>query len=102
MSFRCAPDNRNLLPSVLYDQPQIVLCSESNGCLDILDRSGVDTNYRYATLSTRRPKGRIEVTCVDSAVREDVRLVVDVLHRTALVRPPVSIEPSLDCGGAFR
>ncbi len=83
-------------PSILHNKSQIVPCRKLDSNCDIPRRSHVYSDSRHAALTAGSSKGRVEITRVDGAVLEDVRLKVWGLHCTRLICTPVAICPPLD------
>jgi len=80
-------------PRVLDHEVQVVLPGESDSFLDVLRRSGIDTDYWHAPLLTRNPECGVEVTALDRPVWKCVRLVVGVFGSARLIRAPDTVVP---------
>jgi len=70
-----------------------VVPSESDSFLDVLQRSGIDTNYWHVPLSTRNPERGVEVAALDRPVGKCVRLVVGEFGSAGLIRAPDTVVP---------
>jgi len=70
-----------------------VVPGESDSFLDVLLRSGIDTNYWHVPLLTRNPERGVEVATLDRPVWEGVCLVVGVFGSTRLIGAPDAVVP---------
>ena len=76
-----------------------MLPSESDSSLDVLRRSGIDSDYWHVPLLTRNPERGVEVAALDCPVGKGVRLVVGEFGSTRLIRAPDIVVPvSKDIG----
>ena len=73
-----------------------MLPGESDSFLDILRRSGIDSDYWHVPLLTRNPERGVEVTALDCPVGKGVSLVVGEFCSTRLIRAPDTIVPVSD------
>ena len=70
-----------------------MLPGESDSFLDVLRRSGIDTDYRHASLLTRNPECGVEVAALDCPVLKGVSFVVGEFGSTRLIRAPDTVVP---------
>jgi len=80
-------------PRVLDYEAQVVLPSEPNSFLDVLRRSGIDTDYWHVPLLTRNPERGVEVATLDRPVGKCVYLVVGEFGSARLIRAPDTVVP---------
>ena len=92
----------NNVPSILDDESEVVFCSELDRSLYVGGHPRVDTDDRHAALATWHVERGVQIACFNRAIGKRERLVVSVLHCTALIRAPVPIGPTRYDGGACR
>ena len=80
-------------PRILDYEAQVVLPGESDSFLDVLRRSGIDTDYWHVPLLTRNPQRGVEVAALDRPVGKCVRLVVGEFGSARLIRAPGTVVP---------
>ena len=73
-----------------------MISGESDGCLDVLRRSGVDADYWHVPLLTRNPEGGVEVTALYRPVGKGVSLVISEFCGAGLIRTPGAVVPVSD------
>ena len=76
---------RGRIPRVLDYEAQVVLPGESDSFLDVLRRSGVDSDYWHVPLLTRNPERDVEVAALYRPVLKGVRLVVEEFGGARLI-----------------
>ena len=77
---------------------------KSYSFLDILRRSGIDTDYWHVPLLTRNAKCGVKITALNRPVGKGVCLVVGEFGSTRLIRAPDTVVPvsedigTISCG----
>ena len=71
-----------------------MIAGELDGFLDVRRRPSIHADDRHAPLLTREAKRGVEITALDSAIRECVRLPVGVFSGARLIRTPDTVEPA--------
>jgi len=76
---------------VLYDESEIFFTSKVDRSLGILRLPNVDTDGRNTSLLAWDIEGDVQITRIDGAVRESIRLKIGNLHGAWEIRPKGAI-----------